>query len=85
MRRKLSKNKFRPWLLLQDEIWVDKTGKIHLVDQMDHDYIKNVILFTLRDSARVRRHLFRICGPGVVVEETPLMRRMLALTRPEND
>jgi hypothetical protein len=46
-------NVLHSWVFLQHQVWVDRDGTEHEIESMDLDYVRNVIAFCERQSARI--------------------------------
>lgn len=56
------------WTFDQDEIWIDKQGIEHRVDDMNIEYVKNVLVF-LQNGAERFRWAYRMQHAAVAYDE----------------
>jgi hypothetical protein len=58
-------------VLDQDRIWIDETGRVHLLAEMDEPYLTNVLTFLLSHGRTLQRRLAiaRVCELLDAVDE----------------
>jgi hypothetical protein len=77
-------------LLEQDSIWIDGTGRVHALDEMDHNHRANLIPFLRRSAVALAAWCDLELTPAEAetwLVERPLMRRLTELDadRPIDD